>query len=104
MIDQDMSADYTSDPIESLYNDTGSYQVVWSGADDVDGEMKLESSHDKVNWDEIPNTLNTLDSAAGSKSVNLTNVGYPWVRAVFTSNSNTTGTVTMYLALKSTRG
>lgn len=99
-----MTANNNSDAVEALYVDAGSIQVVWATADAVDATVTMQSSHDGTNWDDIPSGAVTLDAASGSKSINLTNVNYPWIRAAFAFGSNTTGTVTTRYAFKSSRG
>jgi len=81
----------------------GYLQVSWSGLSAVTAVLKLQSSVDGVFWDDVPTASITLDSAAGSKSMQLTEVLYPRVRAVYTKNTESSGTFSSKAVFKSTK-
>jgi hypothetical protein len=44
--------------------------------------VKLQASNDNVNWSDISNTTNNI-TAVGNIVINLQDIGYKWIRAVF---------------------
>jgi len=95
------SADQTSDIVEMGKCTHATFQVIWSGIDDTDGTVKLQVSEDQTNWvykaDSAGSAVTlTIGSAADTGSISLNGVvTEKYYRAVYTKNSNTTGTVTV---------
>jgi hypothetical protein len=98
-VDMDTSVD--GEAIDVADVDAGSCQVAWSGANAVNAAVKLQSSHDGTNWDDVPSASVTLGTPSGSQSMQFTDVLYPWARLVYTKGGNSAGTMTTRYLFKS---
>ena len=80
----------------------GGCQVTWLGADQVDATVVLQVSLDnKVSWADIPLITYALNAAAGSKYLNLPDLGAHHIRAKYTKGTNTVGAVSVHYLFKS---
>lgn len=59
-------------------------QAVFTGS--PVGTFTIQSSNDQTNWDTISGSSVAI-SAAGSQSWNICNIGYPYLRVVYTRTS-----------------
>lgn len=96
----DMASGIESDPIWLAHIEHYSIQVVFTGS--PNGSFSVQASNDKgsstnktefaeiTNWTEVSSENVTT---AGSRMLNLENVGYRWARLVWTPSSGS-GTVT----------
>jgi hypothetical protein len=93
LTDEDMSADFVSDPIliDQIFG--YSFQAIFSGS--PDGSFKLQASNDDVsrpqnvsNWTDIAGTALVI-TVDGDAMWNVTNAFYKWVRISWTVLSGT---------------
>lgn len=94
-------------------------QLVWTGT--PAGNFKLQGSCDKgnfnaqarsstsqqagvSNWSDIASPAAVTVSAAGNQLFNLSDVGYHWVRVVWTATGAGSGTPTLTVAQVVTKG
>jgi len=101
-----MAASITSAPTQIAFLDNIYYQVEWSGTSPV-GSMSVEvsSSYDQRlgtgSWDAVVLPVTpSIAANTGSISIDLNQLGAPWVRLVYTRTSGT-GTMTAYISAKS---
>lgn len=95
--DTDMTSNITSDPIWLGHIAHYSIQAVFTGT--PNGSFKLQGSNDEgansnnienvsiTNWSDISGSSTNV-SAAGNLILNQENVGYRWVRLVWTDSSS----------------
>ena len=77
-----------------------SVQVSWSGlTGTLDGEVKLQESNNSVDWDDMGLSI-TLATASGSQTLADTSFPGEKLRAVFTKNNLTGGTLNTKLIAK----
>ena len=99
----DLTSNLTSSPIHLSHVANYSVQVVFSGTA-ITGTFKLQGSNDKgANADAIADASiqNWTDLAGSSEAVtasgdilwNAQNIGYKWVRLVWTDAGTTSGTI-----------
>ena len=104
-----VSSNSSPQSLQHVY--TYSIQIVITGT--PTGTVKLQASADPVdqidlafeppvNWTDIANTSTSV-SAAGSVLWNQADVGYNWVRIVYTDSSSGSSTATM-TAIVNTKG
>lgn len=77
-------------------------QFDFSSIDVADGVAKLQDSVDGAasSWCDIPDASVTPNTGASSNIIRVTHFTAKYVRAVWTKNSNTTGTVTVKIMQK----
>lgn len=77
-------------------------QFDFSSIDVADGVAKLQDSVDgsASSWCDIPDATITPNAGASSNIIRVTQFAARYVRAVWTANSNTTGTVTVKISQK----
>lgn len=98
----DMSVTVNSDKMSTHDLDHGSMQAVWSGSSHADATVKLQTSHDGTNWDDLPSGSMTLDTAgAASKTLAFSLLNFPYCRFAYEKGSNTTGAMTLRFLFKS---
>lgn len=101
----DASMDQTSDPILVPSDYIASFHYIWAGLDAADGTVKIQVSDEETpsgtNWVDKSGAADTLTTASGSRiiSLNLT-MAQRWMRFVYDSGTNTTGTLTVYVTTK----
>lgn len=79
----------------ALMYDSGSLVADWSGADTNKATMILEGSNDDSNWAEINGSGFQFKDASGVQAWEFTQFTFKHIRAVFTANSNTAGTLNL---------
>jgi hypothetical protein len=101
----DMTSNINSNPIWLGHVVNYCIQIVFTGST-PNGSFKLQASNDLgakendvknasiTNWTDISGSTINI-SAAGDVMYNLENVGYRWVRVVWTDTSSTAGTITV---------
>jgi hypothetical protein len=101
--DQSMGGDYTSSPVYLNQIAMGSIEAVWTGS--PVGEIKLQVSvnHKEAanggvavagTWTDYTNSEYSM-TTAGSVVWNLSNIGYQYIRVVYTRTSGT-GTLNVF--------
>lgn len=98
-------ANFNSLPIHVSDYHVGLITITWSGLDAVDGSLLLEGSdlEDDL-FCEIEGSAFVLDTATGHNQLELTSgFGYEYLRATYTANSVTAGTVVVKATLKNQR-
>lgn len=91
-----LSADRTSDAQEVRGCSNGCVFVSWIDAAATDAVVKLQAGMtDAGPWDDISGATKTIGAATGAGRIALTAVGFPYVRAVCTKNSETLAKVTL---------
>lgn len=96
----DMSGSISSNPFRVENMDLAALQAVWTGAAPT-GTFKLQASCDAgtdaqtgpsgfgvTNWTDVASSSNAI-TASGDFMWNLTDMGYRWVRVVYTRTSGT---------------
>lgn len=68
-------------------------QVVATGLNSADSVMKLQESNDGTNWADISGATATLASGASAPLIKATALVCRYIRAVYTKNTNSAGTV-----------
>jgi hypothetical protein len=103
MIDsQAMTANFVTDKFDIAPWDHGSMQMVWTGATaPVTGKATLipQASVDGINWCNLVSTTSakTVDAASGCQLYMFQFFGFPYIRFSFTKNSESSGSITVYL-------
>ena len=98
----DMGISIDSEKISTHDLDHGSVQAVWTGSSHADATVKLQTSHDNVNWDDLPSGSMTLDTVgAASKTLPFSLLNFPFCRLAYDKGSNTTGALTLRYLFKS---
>ena len=69
------------------------FQLVASTLDASDGVIKLQDSLDGLNWNDITGATLTVSSGSSSNMIRYTAFTGMFIRAVWTKNSITTGTI-----------
>lgn len=98
-----MAASFETGAIDVRGITIAAFEIEWSGADATDATIKLQGSVTGVNWCDIENSSTTISAAAGDALWELHDIGVARVRAVFTANTNTTGTISIIGATKADR-
>jgi len=103
--DVDAGLDITSIAIDISTYDMGSLQFCFSGADTKKGKFIVEVSNNGVGWcspfpDSLTKTTQTTDGCVLYDMPNLTT---NWIRARYTSGTNSTGLFTAVLFVKRRR-
>lgn len=117
VLNQAMTADINSKGIDLNQTPLFSIQASWTGT--PTGTIKLQASNDivqvdpsnsnpvgpdpaglVVNWSDIPSSSQAIAGAAGNFLWNQADVGYRWVRVVYTFASGT-GTLSVTYSGKS---
>lgn len=106
-----MAADFNSEPAHVDDFRSAFFEFIWSGADAADGEVCLYASADGdpdnlVNWYKLEAFCCTLAAGSGIDAMEiaeLERMPYSHIRAQFTSNSNTAGTLTIKVRKKNSR-
>lgn len=95
----------TGDAIEVRNCGSGALVLVWTGASQTDAVIKLQESMDQTTWIDISSQTKTIGAASGNNVFKLTMdvLKLPYVRAVLTKNSETTGTATIKYLFKGDR-
>lgn len=72
------------------------WQVNAVGFNQATATVKLQHSNDNVNWADITDATLTLASGTSSQIQSpITNIGSKWLRAVYTKNTNSAGSLTV---------
>ncbi len=97
-----LAANKDGDAIEARNVSSGAVAIVWAGASATDAVVKLQESVDGTTWFDISSMTKTVGAASGSGLLKLTRdiLLSPYIRAVLTKNSESTGTVTVRYFLK----
>lgn len=91
-----VSANRTSDPLELRSVSSGSVFTSWTGASAADAVVKLQSAPTTDGpWEDIASATKTIGAASGDGRITLTDVPFPYIRAVATKNSETTAALTL---------
>jgi len=81
--------DFCSD---TIVGGTGlALQYTWSGNDAADATITIETSVDGVCWCNFPSSDFVVPLTDGCKPIEIQNSNFPFFRACYTANSNTTG-------------
>lgn len=101
-----IGASFNSPAQDLRFHNRGSIQAIWTGADATDALIVPQASLDKINWcDLVGGTdIEKVDSAAGNKMYEFTDIGFSYWRIRFDAVSNTTGTMKVLTVLKRDRG
>jgi hypothetical protein len=86
VVNQSMAADYTGASQQMVQMVMGAIAARFSGT--PNGTLKLQISNDNSNWTDYTDSDYAL-TTSGSVSWNLNNIGYQYVRVVYTRNSGT---------------
>ncbi len=89
---ESMAASFTSDPVNVFFDECGSVQFIWSGMDVADGSVGVEVSDDGVNWCQY-GSPEVITDMAGDHVIQLTKLGFWYMRAVYTRGTATAGTI-----------
>ena len=91
-----MSTSFASASYNVLGWDCGSLQFVWSGATSMDAILIPQASNDKINWCNLVKSTSakTVNAVSGCDMYILEFFGYRWVRFYFSSQGESTGTIT----------
>lgn len=92
----DMSGNITSPSQQVTFMINACVQAVYAGS--PTGTLKLQISNDNVNWTDYSGSSQAI-SAAGSFAYLLADIGYPWLRVVYTFTSGT-GTLNVTINAK----
>lgn len=106
---QSMTVDVTSAVTSIQYADDIYLQLVWTGTPNGTFNVQVSNSYEQDNWGNITST-GSWDSvtlspqpvaagAPGSWSINLSNLGSPWIRVTYT-HSSSTGTLNGWISTK----
>ena len=95
-----MAADANGTPLDARGVVRGSVQYVWSGASATNATIKLQQSNNGTNWHDISGSSVTVAAASGAGLVEMSGITTALIRAVFTRNAETTGTITAHFMLK----
>jgi hypothetical protein len=100
-----MAANKDGDAIDVRGALAGIVHLAWTGASATDATVKVQESGDGTNWKDVASASATVGAASGSAIIKLTSdvLLSPWLRAVFTKNTETTGTVTVGYFFKGNR-
>ncbi len=100
-----LSANLNGDALEVRNCGSGAMVLVWSGAAAADAVIKLQESMDQTTWVDINTQTKTIAAASGNNVYKLTMdvLKLPYIRAVLTKNSETTGTATIKYLFKGDR-
>lgn len=103
---QSMGASFNSTPVDCSAVQLASIQGVWTGGGSPTGTFKVQVSNDQVNdgasvtnWSDYPSSSIAI-TTDGDLIYNISNLGYRWVRLVYTRTSGT-GTLNAKAVLKS---
>lgn len=100
----DVTANENLESVDLSNFPTLAVQVVWTGVDGFAATLQPEVSIDGSNW-LCPGTTDailTLDSAADNDGWEWPSFPWRYIRMTYTSNSTTTGTITIYIYGKRT--
>lgn len=98
-----LGASSTTEALEVRSQSNGAAVLTWTGASAADANFKLQESFDKVTWFDVASGSQTINAASGAKKFPFAVVDLPWLRAVYTKNSETTGTYTLHYYFKGAR-
>lgn len=90
----DLSADLSSPAVDMLSLPFGAIELVWTGdavgVFSVDGSIdNVPNASDVVNWYPTNTDVNNPAGASSSTLVNLSGVGFRWIRVSYVSTSGT---------------
>lgn len=103
--DVSLAANLNGDAIDVRCCGSGALALVWTGASATDAVVKLQESMDQATWFDIATQTKTVGAAAGTNLFKLTKdvMKCPYIRAVLTKNTETTGTATIKFLFKGDR-
>lgn len=94
-----MAGNLTSDEFQVADGFHGAIQAVFTTTGGVAGTFKLQGSVDKTTYTDITGSSNTI-AAAGNILWNIYDIGYPWIRLVWTAGVVVDGSLTVKAVVK----
>ena len=87
----------------------GAIQVIYSSMSTETGTIQVRGSNDilartspsTAKWSSLQPTVTTLVSSCDNRLFNIPDIGYSFLQLIYTPNSNTSGTFSSYVVLKS---
>jgi hypothetical protein len=90
-----MAVSFDTDPWFTQLYGAICWQFEWSGANAFDSQVEVQVSLDKVNWNCYGGDYGQciLSAASGAQMLEIPTVTFPYWRAHYTANANTSGTM-----------
>ena len=95
------SSDYTSASFNRPEHKELSFQFIAVGLNASTGVIKLQDSLDDINWNDITGASITVASGSNTNMIRYTAFTSSYVRAVWSKNTNSAGTISGNFLFKS---
>ena len=105
IIDQPMTADFSTISFDMQFFDMLSIQAVWVGANKTTAKIIPQSSIDNINWCNLVSESDAkrVDAAAGCQMYGFDIYPHPRFRVFFEKKTNSTGTISIHVFAKRQR-